>query len=132
MCVTMRQVNVERRALAYFNWCMVPFNQLFVNFSMSISCLSFNIIIMTFIYNDTLRIGVALRVGLTVCIPHRCKCGTTVDTFGTHPLSCRFSAGRIPRHSALNDIVRRGLSAAGIPSMLEPSGLDLGDGKRPD
>ena len=86
----------------------------------------------TFIDNDTLRIGVALRVGLTVCIPHRCKCGTTVDTFGTHPLSCRFSAGRIPRHSALNDVVRRGLSAAGIPSMLEPSGLDRGDGKRPD
>ena len=47
----------------------------------------------TFIGNDTLRIGVALRVGLTVCIPHRCKCGTTVDTFGTHPLTCRFSSG---------------------------------------
>ena len=79
-----------------------------------------------YIDNDTLRIG------LTVCIPHRCKCGTMVDTFGTHPLSCRFSAGRIPRHSALNDFVRRGLSAAGIPSMLEPSGLDRGHGKRPD
>ena len=86
----------------------------------------------TFIDNDTLRIGVVLRVGLTVCIPHRCKCGTMVDTFGTHPLSCRFSAGRIPRYSALNDVVRRGLSAAGIPSMLEPSGLDRSDGKRPD
>ena len=55
-----------------------------------------------------------------------------MDTFGNHPLSCRFSAGRIPRHSALIDVVRRGLSAAGIPSMLEPSGLDRGDGKRPD
>ena len=86
----------------------------------------------TFIDNDTLRIGVALRVGLTVCIPHRCKCGTTEDAFGTHPLLCRFSSGRIPRHSALSDVVRRGLSAAGIPSMLEPSGLDRGDGKRPD
>ena len=55
-----------------------------------------------------------------------------MDTFGTHSLSCRFSAGRIPRHSALNDVVRRGLSAAGIPSILEPSGLDRGDGKRQD
>ena len=55
-----------------------------------------------------------------------------MDTFGTHPLSCRFSAGRIPRHSALDDVVRRGLSAAGISSMLEPSGLNRGDGKRPD
>ena len=59
----------------------------------------------SFIDNDTLRIGVALRVGLTVCIPHRCKYGTTVDAFCTHPLSCRFSAGRIPRHSALSDVV---------------------------
>ena len=49
---------------------------------------------------------------------------TMVDTFGTHPLSSRFSVGRIPRHSALSDVVRLGLSAAGIPSMLEPSGLD--------
>ena len=55
-----------------------------------------------------------------------------MDTFGTHPLLCRFSAGRIPRHSALSDVVRRGLSAAGIPSILEPSGLDRGDRKRPD
>ena len=55
-----------------------------------------------------------------------------MDTFGIHTLSCRFSAGRIPLHSALNDVVRRGLSAAGIPSKLEPSGLDRGDGKRPD
>ena len=28
----------------------------------------------TFIDNEALRIGVALRVRLTVCIPHRCKC----------------------------------------------------------
>ena len=34
--------------------------------------------------------------------------------------------------SAISDVVRRGLSAAGMPSMLEPSGLDRGDGKRPD
>ena len=55
-----------------------------------------------------------------------------MDAFDTHPLSSRFSAGRIPRHSGLSDDVRRGLSAAGIPSMLEPSGLDRGDGKRSD
>ena len=55
-----------------------------------------------------------------------------MDTFGTHPLSCRFSVGRIPRHSAISDVVRRGISAAGIPSMLEPSCLDRGDGKRSD
>ena len=80
----------------------------------------------------TLCFGVALRIGLRVCIPHPCKFETMVDAFGTHTLSCRFSAGRIPRHSALNDVVQRGLSAAGIPSLLETSGLDRGDGKRPD
>ena len=50
----------------------------------------------------------------------------------THPLSCCFSSGRIFHHSALSDVVRRRHSAAGIPSMLEPSGLDRSDGKRPD
>ena len=35
-------------------------------------------------------------------------------------------------HSALNDIVKRGLSAAHIPSRLEPTGLLRSDGKRPD
>ena len=54
------------------------------------------------------------------------------DVFGMHPLSFRFSVGRIPHHSALNDIVRHGLSAAGIPSMHKPLGLSCGDGKRPD
>ena len=58
----------------------------------------------TFIDNDTLRTGVALRIGLTVCIPHQCKCGTTDDTYGMLPLSYRFSTGRIHRHSALNDV----------------------------
>ena len=55
-----------------------------------------------------------------------------MDAFGTHPLSCSFSAGRNYRQSAPNDVVRRDISAAGVLSMLEPSGLDRGDGKRPD
>ena len=37
-----------------------------------------------------------------------------MDAFGTHSLSYRFSAMHIPRHSAINHVVRRGLSAAGI------------------
>ena len=55
-----------------------------------------------------------------------------MDAFCTHHLTCRFSAGLLPRHSALIDVVRRGLSAAGIPSMLEQSGLDRDDGEQPD
>ena len=33
---------------------------------------------------------------------------------------------------ALNDIICRSLKTAGVPSVLEPVGLDRGDGKRPD
>ena len=35
-------------------------------------------------------------------------------------------------HAALNDIIHRSLTAANIPSRLEPSGLYRSDGKRPD
>ena len=86
----------------------------------------------TLLDDEAARLAVALRLGLPVCEPHPCRCGGTVDNRGLHPLSCRRSAGRFPRHSALNDVVRRSLDAAGIPSCLEPAGLDRGDGKRPD
>ena len=32
----------------------------------------------------------------------------------------------------MNEVTRRALQSAGIPSILEPTGLDRGDGKRPD
>ncbi|XP_029657503.1 uncharacterized protein LOC115231671 [Octopus sinensis] len=81
---------------------------------------------------DCLRIGLSLRLGLEICEIHKCRCGAVIDRFGLHPLSCRRSAGRAPRHAALNDVIQRGLTAAGIPSILEPVGLARGDGKRPD
>lgn len=81
---------------------------------------------------DSFRIAVALRVGAEVCESHVCRCGRGMDSLGLHGLSCRYNAGRIPRHSALNDIIKRALQAAGIPAMLEPVGIDRGDGKRPD
>ena len=67
--------------------------------------------------------GVALRLGLRICTPHKCRCGSIVDEFGLHPLSCHLSAGRFPRHSALNDIIKRGLETAGFTSQLEISRL---------
>ena len=81
---------------------------------------------------ETIRIAVAQRVGAPVCEPHRCRCGSNMDALGHHALSCRVSAGRFPRHSAINDVVKRALHGAGLPSILEPVGLDRGDGKRPD
>ena len=67
-----------------------------------------------------------------ICQPHVCKCKKQADALGHHLLSCKFSEGRHPRHSALNDIICRALKTSGIPSVLEPLGLDRGDGKRPD
>ena len=82
---------------------------------------------------DTVRIAVALRLGSPVCEPHPCRlCHRQVEQQGHHGLSCIKSAGRLPRHGNPNDVVKRSLTSAGLPSILEPLGLDRGDGKRPD
>ena len=81
---------------------------------------------------ESFRVAVALRIGANVCEPHVCRCGSAMDARGLHGLSCRYSAGRHPRHAALNDVIKRALQTAGIPSVLEPLGVDRGDGKRPD
>ena len=82
--------------------------------------------------DSSVQVGVALRLGAPVCEAHLCRCGHRVDALGHHGLSCRYSAGRLPRHANLNDVVKRALASAGIPSWLEPVGLDRGDGRRPD
>ena len=83
--------------------------------------------------DETVRVAVGLRLGTPLCQPHECShCGSEVDPLGTHGLSCRWSEGRHPRHAAVNDIIHRTLTAANIPSRLEPSGLYRSDGKRPD
>ena len=86
----------------------------------------------TLLDDDCHRFAVAMRVGARVCERHQCRCGRQVDEFGLHPLSCIRSAGRFPRHHAINDIIKRALDTAGFFSILEPVGLDRGDGKRPD
>lgn len=55
-----------------------------------------------------------------------------VDRRGHHGLSCGRSAGRIPRHSSINDVIRRAFVSAKVPAILEPVGLARDDGKRPD
>jgi hypothetical protein len=82
--------------------------------------------------NSSLRIAIALRLGAPVCAPHTCVCGASVDSSGRHGLSCRKSAGRLSRHSAVNELIKRALSSAEIPSRLEPPSLIRDDGKRPD
>ena len=83
--------------------------------------------------DSKVQIAISLRLGLPVCSAHMCAgCGAAVDERGLHGLSCRFSKGRFSRHSALNDLVKRSLDSAKIPSHLEPTGLYRTDGKRPD
>ena len=43
-----------------------------------------------------------------------------------------FQSCLFPRHSAINNIIKRLLDTSGIHSILEPVGLDRGDGRRPD
>ena len=83
--------------------------------------------------DSTLRIAVGLRLGTAICAPHICQLsGAEVTALGTHGLSCRAREGRHLRHSTVNNIIHRTLSAAGVPSRLEPPGLSRSDGKRPD
>ena len=80
-----------------------------------------------------MRVAVALRLGAPVCEPHNCsRCAHLVNRLGHHGLSCKKSAGRLSRHANLNDVIKRALANAGLPSVLEPQGLDRGDGRRPD
>ena len=82
----------------------------------------------TFQDNKSIRIAINQCLDLPVSAPHKCHCEATVDKYGLHPLLCRLSAGRLPRHSALNDIIKRALSSAGFNAVPEPAGLDRGDG----
>ena len=67
-----------------------------------------------------------------MCHPHQCICGTEVTPLGLHGLSCKKSSGHFPRHHQCNDLIKRGLSSAGFPAVLEPSGICRTDAKRPD
>ncbi|XP_052759361.1 uncharacterized protein LOC128202586 [Galleria mellonella] len=78
----------------------------------------------------TLLIG--LRLGVKIVQPHRCSCGASVEELGYHGLSCVRSAGRIPRHAMINNIIHRALAMTQIPAILEPNGIFREDGKRPD
>jgi len=82
--------------------------------------------------DEAVRVAVALRLGLKVCVPHSCHCGQDVDAWGLHASVCKHAPGRIQRHHALNDIIARACASAGVPVSKEPSGLFPGDIRRPD
>ena len=81
--------------------------------------------------NEAIRVAVALRLGLSLCVRHQCPCGTLVDASGSHSFVCRRAPGRTARHQALNDLIARAVSSAGILVTKEPQGLVRTDGRRP-
>ena len=82
--------------------------------------------------NPQFRISCALRLGAKICQPHICVCGKEVSIYGTHGLSCKNSAGRLPRHSAVNELIKRALCSADYSATKEPLGVSRANGKRPD
>ena len=52
---------------------------------------------------ESLRIALGLRLGVPIVVEHTCVCGSKVDVFGTHGLSCMRGGGRIPQHAAVNE-----------------------------
>ena len=83
--------------------------------------------------DNEVRVSMGLCLGVPLCRPHVCQqCGMDVDSLGTHGLHCIKSLGRHPRHSAVNDIIKRSLASAKIAAHLGPVEICRADGKRPD
>jgi len=73
-------------------------------------------------------VAVGLRLGLNLCVLHQCRCGAPVDASGLHSFVCKQAPGKTARHHALNNVVARAFSAAGIPVSKQPADLRCTDG----
>ena len=74
----------------------------------------------------------SLRIAIGLCLDTNCICGALVTHKDTHGLTCKRSGGRISRHQAANETIRRAMVSGGVPAILEPVGLCREDAKRPD
>ena len=86
----------------------------------------------TKLYNAAFVCALRMRLGQQVAAPSKCDCGQDLDAQGSHALVCRRGVGKHVRHSLINDFIRREFNAAGLPVLLEPPGLSVRDGQRPD
>jgi len=83
--------------------------------------------------NNTVPVVVGLRLGSPLCHAHTCHhCGVHIDGTATHGLSYKWSEAHRQHHAAVNDIIHCTMSAAHLPSRLEPTGLSCSNGKRPN
>jgi len=64
-------------------------------------------------------VAVGLRLILNICVSHICRCGALVDARGLHCFVCKRAPGRTSRHHALNDMVARAFTPAGVPAVKE-------------
>jgi len=51
--------------------------------------------------DEAVRVAVGLKLGLDLCEPHQCHCGSVVDARGLHSFVCKTAPGRSARHQAL-------------------------------
>ena len=79
--------------------------------------------------DQQLRISLSLRLSAKFREKHFCRCIKLVEENGHHGLSCPRSAERFSRHHNLNTLSKQALSCIRVPSILEPNGLTLTDGK---
>ena len=82
--------------------------------------------------DEAVRVAVALRLGMNLCTPHACRCGSQVDARGLHAFVCKFAPGKFARHQAINEVISRAFASAQVPATKEPTGLSRSDGRRPD
>lgn len=82
--------------------------------------------------NEQIRVAVSIRLGASVSLPHTCLCGAECDSYGNHALVCKKVSGRQMRHRLCNTIIMKSLNACGHTARLEPQGLSLENGSRPD
>ena len=54
------------------------------------------------------------------------------ESNGRHGLACKKQMARRSRHDQINDLLKRALVQAKIPTVNEPSNLSRSDGKKPD
>ena len=82
--------------------------------------------------DDAIRVTIGLRLGANLCHPHICPCGTFVNSYGKHGLSCERDLSKLTRHAVINNIIHRVLVRAGILFTMEPTSLSRSDSKHPD
>jgi len=73
--------------------------------------------------DEAVRVAdVDLHLGLNLCIPHQCQCKSMP---AASSCVCKQASGKASRHHALNDVVARAFSSAGVPVAKRPHGMTL-------